>query len=141
LTKVGCLRDYVTSGRLPGPAKSHLGVLLVRKACLCSHFQVPQSTQISQSWIHDDTSMGRRSQPSTWPHDLHILSTTLNFSSRPSRGSSRSPTSSKKPSRIRLLNGNHVSAYCRSDDTERSNKPAVKCGIVPDVLPLTSLVS
>src|SRR6266851_9517498 len=98
------------------------------------------STPSSHSWIHDDTSTGRRSHPSAWPHDLHILSTTRIFSSRPSPGSSRSSTSSKKPSLSRLLNGNRVSAYWRRDDTERSNKPAVRCGIVP-VVPFVSSVS
>src|SRR5712671_2562822 len=72
--------------------------------------------------IHDDTSTVRRCHPSAWPHVLHILSTTRIFSSRPSRGSSRSPTSSKRPSLSRLRGGSHVSPYCRRDDTESSNK-------------------
>lgn len=81
-----------------------------------------------------DTSMASRSHPSAWPHDLHILSTTFNFSSLPNLGSSRSPTSSKKPSLSRLLSGNCVSAYCRREDTESSNKPVVSGGIAPFVL-------
>ena len=80
--------------------------------------------------IHDDPA-ARRSHPKIRPHDLHILSTTRILSSLPRPGSSRSPTSSKKPSLSRLLGGSHVSAYCRSDDTDSSSKPAVRCGIVP----------
>ena len=81
--------------------------------------------------IHDDTPAARCSHPSARPHDLHILSTTRIFSSRSRPGSSRSPTSSKKPSLSLLFGGSHVSAYCRSDDTESSSKPAVRCGIAP----------
>jgi hypothetical protein len=81
--------------------------------------------------IHDETQAARCSHPSARPHDLHILSTTRIFSSLSSPGSSKSPTSSKKPSLSRLLGGSHVSAYCRSDDTESSSKPAVRCGIAP----------
>ena len=84
--------------------------------------------------IHDDPA-ARRSHPKIRPHDLHILSTTRILSSLPRPGSSRSPTSSKKPSLSRLLGGSHVSPYCRSDDTESSSKPAVRCGIAPFRLP------
>ena len=82
--------------------------------------------------LHDETPAAARcSHPSARPHDRHILSTTRIFSSRPSPGSSKSPTSSRKPSLSRLRGGSHVSAYCRSEDTESSSRPAVRCGIAP----------
>jgi hypothetical protein len=78
---------------------------------------------------------GEAPTPSACPHDLHNLSTTRISSSLPNLGSSKSPTSSKNTSLSRLLGGSHVSAYCRSDDTESSNKTVVSGGIPPFVPP------
>ena len=83
--------------------------------------------------IHVDTSTAWRSHPSSCPQDLHILSTTRIFSSRPNLGSSKSPMSSENPSLSRLLDGIHVSTYSRRDDAESSNKPMVSGGISPFV--------
>src|SRR6266404_2875221 len=72
--------------------------------------------QAGRAKVHDDTAAARCCHPNALPHDLHILSTTRIFSSLSRLGSSRSPTSSRKPSLSRLLGGSHFSAYCLSDD-------------------------
>lgn len=70
-----------------------------------------------------------RFHPSTSPHDRHIRSSTRSFSARPSAGSSRSTTSSKKPSRRREFAGRYVSAYVLRWLTESRSSPEVSGGI------------
>jgi hypothetical protein len=67
--------------------------------------------------------------PSTSPQHLHIRSTTLIFSARPKSGFSRSPTSSRNPSRSRDRAGRHVSAYLRRCVTESKSRPVVSGGM------------
>lgn len=91
------------------------------------YYPIPEGEIHEYVWHHHALAppSANLPQPRTSPQHLHILSTTLIFSVRPKSGSSKSTTSSRKPSRILDPAGRQVSAYVRSRATERSSRPDV----------------